>query len=69
MAYVELALRGMLNASSLVVNDGSMILYETLTPGFVMLMSPNQNATAVYGCDYQGDLVVRMRKVMAIPRG
>ena len=45
-----------------------MILYETL-PGYAMLMSPNQDETAVHGCHYQDDIAVRMRKVMAIPRG
>ena len=43
---------------------GSMILYETL-PGYAMLMSPSQDETAVL----MGDMVVRMRKVLAIPRG
>ena len=29
-------------------------------------MSPNKGATAVHGCHCRGDMVVRMRKVMAI---
>ena len=32
------------------------------------LMSPNKGETAVHGCHCPGDLVVRMRKVLAIPR-
>ena len=31
-------------------------------------MSPNKGETAVYGCYCPGDIVVRMRKVLAIPR-
>ena len=33
-----------------------------------MLMNPNKGETAVHGCHCQGDLVVRMRKVLAIRR-
>ena len=33
------------------------------------LMSPNKGETAVHGCHYPGDMVVRMRTVLAIPRG
>ena len=34
-----------------------------------MLMSrPNKGETAVHGCHYLGDMVMRMRKVLAIPR-
>ena len=33
-----------------------------------MLMSPNKGETAVYGCHCQGDMVLRMRKVIGIPR-
>ena len=51
---------------------GSMILYETL-PGYAMDKTrtkgqnscPSQDKTAVR----MGDMVVRMRKVLAIPRG
>ena len=28
-------------------------------------MSPNEDETAVHGCLYRGDMVVRMRKVLA----
>ena len=28
-----------------------------------MLMSPNEDETAVHVCHYRGDMVVRMRKV------
>ena len=33
-----------------------------------MLMSPNEDETAVHGCLFRGYKVVRMRKVLAIPR-
>ena len=33
-----------------------------------MLMSPNKDETAVHGCHCLGDMAVRMRKVLAIPR-
>ena len=36
--------------------------------GYAMLMSPNKDETAVDGCHCRGDMVVRMRKVLAIPR-
>ena len=36
---------------------------------YTMLMSPNQNKTAVHSCHCRGDMVVRMRKVLAILRG
>ena len=36
--------------------------------GYAMLMSPNKGETAVHGCHCPGDMVVRMRKVPAIPR-
>ena len=45
-----------------------MIFCETLTPGYAMLMSPNKDETAVHGCGCPGDMAVRMRKVLAIPR-
>ena len=32
-----------------------------------MLMSPNKGETAVHGCHRAGDMVVRMRKVLARP--
>ena len=31
-------------------------------------MSPNEDETAVHGCHNGGDMAVRMRKVLAIPR-
>ena len=34
-----------------------------------ILMSSNQDETAVHGCHYPGAMVVRMRKELAIPRG
>ena len=33
-----------------------------------MLMSPNKDETAVHGCHCSGDMVMRMRKILAIPR-
>ena len=33
---------------------------------FRLLMSPNKGETAVHGCHCRGDMVVRMRKIMAI---
>ena len=34
--------------------------------GYAMLMSPNKDKTAVHHCP--GDMAMRMRKVLAIPR-
>ena len=34
-----------------------------------MLMSPNEDETAVHGCHCLGDMVVRMRKVLGPYRG
>ena len=36
---------------------------------YTMLMSPNQDKTAVHSCHCRGDMVVRMGKVLAILRG
>ena len=36
--------------------------------GYVMLMSPKKGETAVHGCHCPGDMVVRIRTVLAIPR-
>ena len=33
-----------------------------------MLMSPNEDKTAVHGCHYRADMAVSMPKVLAIPR-
>ena len=35
--------------------------------GYAMLMSPNKGQTTVHCCHCRGDIVVRMRKVLAIP--
>ena len=35
---------------------------------YAMLMNPNKGEIAVYGCHCPGDMVLRMRRVMAIPR-
>ena len=40
-----------------------MILYETLTPGYAMLTSPNQDETAVHGCHSTGTLLCACVKV------
>ena len=32
--------------------------------GYAMLMSPNKDETAVHGCHCQGDMAVRMGKVL-----
>ena len=40
-----------------------MILYETLTPGYAMLMSPNQDETAVHGCHSMSTLLCACVKV------
>ena len=36
--------------------------------GYAMLMSPNKGETAVHGCHCRGDMAVRMRKALAVPR-
>ena len=36
--------------------------------GYAMLMSPNKGETAVHGCHCRGNMVLRMLKVMGIPR-
>ena len=35
---------------------------------YAMLMSHNKGGTAVHGCHCRGDMVLRMLKVMGIPR-
>ena len=50
------------NAFPSAVQAGSVIVSET------MLMSPNKDETAVHGSHCRGDMAVRMRKVLAIPR-
>ena len=39
-----------------------------LVPGYGMLMRHNKAKTAVHGCHCSGDMAVRMRKILAIPR-
>ena len=41
----------------------SVILYETLTPGYAMRMSPTQDETAVHGCHSTGTLLCAYVKV------
>ena len=43
-------------------------LPEQRSDGYAMLIRPNNSETAVHGCLWQGDMVVRMRKVLAILR-
>ena len=67
---VELALKGVL--CTRLGSKGSAIRGFTPAPwtdGYAMLMSPNKGETAVHGCHCPGDMVVRMRTVLAIPRG
>ena len=44
-------------------NERSVILYETLTPGYAMLMSLKQDETAVHGCHSTGTLLRACVKV------
>ena len=37
--------------------------------GYAMLMSPDEDETAVHGCHCLGDMVLRMRKVLRPYRG
>ena len=39
---------------------------KPLAWGYTMLMIPNKDETAVHGCHYWGDMLVYMRKVLAI---
>ena len=67
---VELALKGVLCTHR--GSKGSPIRGFTSAPwpdGYAMLMSPNKGETAVHGCHCPGDMVVRKRTVLAIPRG
>ena len=36
--------------------------------GYAVLMRPDKAEAAVHGCHCQGDMAVRMREVLAIPR-
>ena len=60
-------------ASPLQQKPGLFNIRKTIMPfvacGYAMLMSPNKDETAVHGCHCQGDMAVRMRKVLARPRG
>ena len=38
---------------------------QSLTNGYVMLMSPNKGETAVHGCHYPRAMALRMLEVMA----
>ena len=41
---------------------------SAISSGYAMLMSPNEDETAVHGCHCRVNMVVRMRKVLAIRR-
>ena len=56
ICYGELKFKGTFSA-------GSVILYETLTPGYAMLMSSKQDETAVHGCHSTGTLLCAYVKV------
>ena len=43
-----------------------LICVRPLAWGYAMLMSPDEDETAVHGCQHRGDMVVRIRKVLAI---
>ena len=45
------------------MDSWSVTLYETLTPGYAMLMSPKQDETAVHGCHSTGTLLCACVKV------
>ena len=69
MCCVELALKGMLVHKSALVVKGWVSkrfrVSETwVLTCYAMLMSPNKDETAVHGCHCQGDMAVRMRKVL-----
>ena len=36
--------------------------------GYAMLLSPNKDETTIHGCHCPGDTVLRVRKVLDIPR-
>ena len=40
-------------------------LVQFLPNGYAILIKPNKAETAVHGCHCQGDMAVRMRKVLA----
>ena len=41
-----------------------MTFDQTITPGYAMVMSPNNDETAIHGCNFTGKLTVRMPKVL-----
>ena len=66
-------LLSLIHSSHFLCNTKLLMDWSTLSPvhwpeGYAMLMSPNENTTAVYGRHYQSNMDVRMRKVLAIPR-
>ena len=44
------------------------LLVLFLPDGYAMMMRPNKAETAVHGCHCPGDMAVRMRKVLSLPR-
>ena len=55
------------SGSPLASTAGSMILCETHAPGYAMLMSPNQDKTAVHGCHSTGNRLRACVQVLARP--
>ena len=49
-------------------NPKGILARSPLVWGYAMLMSPSEGETAVHGCHCLGDMAVRRRKIMAIPR-
>ena len=64
MDCVELSLKGRLCIQGVKARTFGF----SLVPGFAMLMKPNKAETSVHGYHCSGDIAVRMRKVLAIPR-
>ena len=53
------------------INEGrskDFCIPNAISSGYAMLMSPNEDETAVHGCHCRFNMVVRMRKVLAIRR-
>jgi len=63
---VELALKGVLCTH--LGRKGRVCDRKWDRASYAMLMGPDKDETAVHGCHCWGDIVVRMRKALAIPR-
>ena len=67
MCTVELALKGVTFALASTVKGSWYTASSVHWPdGYPMLMSPNEGETTAHCCYCRGDIVVRMRKVLAI---